>query len=1017
MLDTTAGLDILAGFTPGGAKRIAPQGGDSPLGNLLATAMWLRLGVQTDFSLTNTTGIRTDLNPGPVTIEEMFNIFPFNNAITKMELSGLEVQELFDFVARRSEGRGASRRRRSRGRACASTAAGARAPTRTARATSTPTASAAAPARASTDAATCPRAPSRIFIGHRPCAVDADCGPNAPAGTCSPNAYGGTCNCTADDACGTYGACQADADCVAPGLEAGLGISLGCDTSSHQCVVPGICNPGPPGTDVGACSDPMSLENLYSLATSDYLAGGGSGYLVLQRNTTQQNTNIQQRDAITDYFRQGHPCGYVAGADRPNGLAPCSTDADCAGEEGGFVCACPGKSHETSANGTTSCGTDPAGCAGQGLCVLQACRDQVAQYHDSSCAASPYLQGCLSDLNSCSLAGEECKFLSCVDSVGRQLHRQPRRDARPMRTRNALSTIATLAGAALLGVSVLGGGGCSGFATVPSSERIQVELETPASQLPTRASPRKISFTTPDDYVVKVSALKQDGSVDTSFNGYIRLSSKPGTVTAVSGAEVNGRNVLLTNGVADQVTVSVLAGFGDTRIWAEDEGYVPADPARTPPPECSNGLDDNDDGKIDYPNEPGCYAANDDTENGGTYAAGISPPLWYDLPRVADVRGVSQGGTGTSFPSEAVTIDTGYRGENDWTYAPPGCGDSTCAGVVVTYVSSAGFFVTDLNDDASGGRGFGSVYAYNFSAPPNMRQCDRLRSLGGTSSDFYGFTEINYPTWELEEWDPTARPCLIPEPHKIAPVCTINGATIPNCTSLGDPNGMLKVAAALVRVESANSVQVQVGANFGPDDACCGFDKEDPCCCGGSDPAAPQCAPGDAGRTPFRCAARRTRRPRLHALVHAGPEREQLRLEPRRQESLAPPAPPRTRLACSNACDGEYQCSEYLELPLAEPVQARRHHHEPRRHSFQANGTLDIQGDGSGRPEFNPVLLRREDDSLVHRRPLSTSRAAASSRSPARCADDIVLDMNPARPLGTACVHARTILDNSEGSN
>src|SRR5207247_7748609 len=89
-LDRVADLDILVGYTPNGAKRTAPQGGDSPLGNLIASAMWLRLGIQTDFSLTNTTGIRADLNPGPITIEEMYNIFPFDNSISKMQLSGFE---------------------------------------------------------------------------------------------------------------------------------------------------------------------------------------------------------------------------------------------------------------------------------------------------------------------------------------------------------------------------------------------------------------------------------------------------------------------------------------------------------------------------------------------------------------------------------------------------------------------------------------------------------------------------------------------------------------------------------------------------------------------------------------------------------------------------------------------------------------------------------------------------------------------------------------------------------------
>src|SRR5512132_4002548 len=104
-LDSLANLDLLVGYALDGSKRNATSGGDSPLGNMISSAMWLRLGIKTDFAMTNSTGIRTDLVPGPVTIEQMFNIFPFDNSITKMNLSGDEVQELFDFVARRSAGR------------------------------------------------------------------------------------------------------------------------------------------------------------------------------------------------------------------------------------------------------------------------------------------------------------------------------------------------------------------------------------------------------------------------------------------------------------------------------------------------------------------------------------------------------------------------------------------------------------------------------------------------------------------------------------------------------------------------------------------------------------------------------------------------------------------------------------------------------------------------------------------------------------------------------------------------
>src|SRR5205814_1469413 len=65
----------------------------------------LRSGVQNTFSLTNPSAIRTDRIPGPVSLEQMSNIFPFDNSISQMQLSGLEVQEMFDFLARRSSSR------------------------------------------------------------------------------------------------------------------------------------------------------------------------------------------------------------------------------------------------------------------------------------------------------------------------------------------------------------------------------------------------------------------------------------------------------------------------------------------------------------------------------------------------------------------------------------------------------------------------------------------------------------------------------------------------------------------------------------------------------------------------------------------------------------------------------------------------------------------------------------------------------------------------------------------------
>jgi 5'-nucleotidase/UDP-sugar diphosphatase len=83
-----------------------PTGGDSQLGNLVTGAMRLRRRVEADFALTNSLGIRTDFESGPLDLEQMFNVFPFDNTITTIFLSGLEIQETLDFLAARAGERG-----------------------------------------------------------------------------------------------------------------------------------------------------------------------------------------------------------------------------------------------------------------------------------------------------------------------------------------------------------------------------------------------------------------------------------------------------------------------------------------------------------------------------------------------------------------------------------------------------------------------------------------------------------------------------------------------------------------------------------------------------------------------------------------------------------------------------------------------------------------------------------------------------------------------------------------------
>lgn len=83
-----------------------PTGGDSQLGNLVARSMQRRRGVDADFAITNSLGIRADFEQGPLTLEQMYNVFPFENSITVMFLSGIEVRETLDFIAAKSSERG-----------------------------------------------------------------------------------------------------------------------------------------------------------------------------------------------------------------------------------------------------------------------------------------------------------------------------------------------------------------------------------------------------------------------------------------------------------------------------------------------------------------------------------------------------------------------------------------------------------------------------------------------------------------------------------------------------------------------------------------------------------------------------------------------------------------------------------------------------------------------------------------------------------------------------------------------
>ncbi|HEX4421881.1 MAG TPA: bifunctional UDP-sugar hydrolase/5'-nucleotidase, partial [Kofleriaceae bacterium] len=188
------------------------SGGDSQLGNLVARSMQVQDGVQAEFALTNSLGIRADFERGALTIEQMFNVFPFENTITVMYLSGVEVQEMLDFVSQRSSERGCKTQAQVAG-----------------------------------------------------ITFDMVCHGTCPDGgtACAKNIYLGD-NCRAGRADGPI--------------------------------------------DPTKCA-PLLPASLYRVAVNDYIAAGGSGFDVLKRNSSKQDTGVSLRDSLRVYLNGQTRCG------------------------------------------------------------------------------------------------------------------------------------------------------------------------------------------------------------------------------------------------------------------------------------------------------------------------------------------------------------------------------------------------------------------------------------------------------------------------------------------------------------------------------------------------------------------------------------------------------------------------------------------------------------------------------------------------------------------------------------
>lgn len=80
---------------------------EAPLGNIVSDAMlWATKGQGSDFAIQNGGGIRAAIPEGPIDKKLIYEVLPFDNSVMTVEMTGAEVQAMFDFIATIPRGKG-----------------------------------------------------------------------------------------------------------------------------------------------------------------------------------------------------------------------------------------------------------------------------------------------------------------------------------------------------------------------------------------------------------------------------------------------------------------------------------------------------------------------------------------------------------------------------------------------------------------------------------------------------------------------------------------------------------------------------------------------------------------------------------------------------------------------------------------------------------------------------------------------------------------------------------------------
>jgi hypothetical protein len=216
----------------------------------------------------------------------------------------------------------------------------------------------------------------------------------------------------------------------------------------------------------------------------------------------------------------------------------------------------------------------------------------------------------------------------------------------------------------------------------------------------TESEPMPFSHT-PFTVAIDVDAVDLDGTPATWFDGTLHLRVEPRGKLADGQPET----FEMTGGEARGVPVQLYDVHNVANLWVE-----------------STGTDD----------AP------------GNYATGLSPEIWAANPTIRNVQEVTpddvlQTWLTSALAGEYVIVDLTGRT------------------VVVTGVTNDGCYVTDTTEP---GLSYASIYVYNFSRP-EVEVGDRVVGLSGTADEFFGFTELSFPSWKVDGTAEVPAPVVI----------------------------------------------------------------------------------------------------------------------------------------------------------------------------------------------------------------------------------------------------------------